>query len=51
VSVYTIGEKLDLLAKRRQQDQILAVRQVQYPIHQEVMVIDDPDAAYQALSD
>jgi hypothetical protein len=51
VSAYKIVDKRHVFENLRQGDQVLAVRQQQYPTHQEVMVIDDLDAARQALTD
>jgi hypothetical protein len=49
VSAYTVADKRAMLASLLEDDQVLAVRQIQYPQHQEVMVIDDLDAARRAL--
>lgn len=50
-AAYTIADKRAMLASLEGDDQLLAVRQVQYPQHQEVMVVDDLDVARQALAE
>jgi hypothetical protein len=46
---HTIEDKRQILTEARDSDDLLALRQVQYPTRQEVMVIDDREAPRQAL--
>jgi hypothetical protein len=51
VSAHKIADKLDIVDRCSADDCVLAVRQVQYPRRQEVLVIDQLDVVRQALSD
>lgn len=48
---YTLADKRELLEAIREGDRLLAVRQVQYPPRQEVMLVDDLDQARVGLSE
>ena len=48
-SAHTTEDKLRLLDAYEEHDCLLAVRQVQFPLHQEVMVVDTLDQARLAL--
>ena len=50
VSAYKIEDKLDVVASCGPDDHVLALRQVQFPRRQEVMVVDDLEQARRALT-
>lgn len=50
-SAYTIADKRQILENALAEDLVLAVREVRFPQHQEVMVIDEIDTARAALED
>lgn len=49
VVAHKIADKLEVLASRSPEEVVLAIRQVQYPTRQEVMVVDDVATALAAL--
>jgi hypothetical protein len=51
VAAHTVDEKRRMIAACAEADCVLAVRQVQYPVRQEVMVIDDLAEARRAFGD
>jgi hypothetical protein len=51
VSAHKIADKLSMIEECGADDCVLAVRQVQYPTRQQVLVIDQFDVVRRALSD
>lgn len=49
VVAFNIADKLEAVQSCGREDRILAVRSVKFPAHQEVLVVDDLDAARDAL--
>jgi hypothetical protein len=49
VVAHTVADKRMMLSEAADGDDVLAVRQVQYPTRQEVMVIDDRASVREAL--